>query len=190
MVLGLGTGILACQFREQDELSMVEIDQQVIDIASNPSLFTYLRDCPPKMSIIREDGRLAVAQARDTAYELIVLDAFNSDAIPIHLLTLEAFKIYQQKISEYGVILVNISNRHLRVLPVVTAAGRQLDMIVLQKQQEGNNRLGQFASNWALLTFNERLAGQLISEGWRFVAEPESILWTNDYSNLVPLLNF
>ena len=191
MVLGLGTGTLACQFRNQDKLTMVEIDEQVIDIATNPQLFTYLRDCPPQTVLIKDDGLLAVAKAADASFELLVMDAFNSDAIPIHLLTLEAFTLYKQKITLDGVILVNITNRHLRVLPVLTGAGRELDLIVLNKKQPGSNVLGQFASEWALLTTNERLASRLLGEpGWRFVTDPETQLWTNDYSNLVPLLKW
>lgn len=191
IVLGLGSGIMACQFRGQDKLTMVEIDEQVIDIASDPQLFTYLRDCPPDTVLIKNDGLLAAKDLADASYELLVMDAFNSDAIPIHLLTLEAFTLYKQKITSDGVILVNISNRHLRLLPVLTGAGRELDMIVLHKSQAANSRLGQFASEWALLTTNERLAFQLMNEqGWRFVADNETQLWTNDYSNLIPLLKW
>jgi len=191
MVLGLGTGIMACQFREEDLLTMVEIDEQVIDIASNPKLFTYLRDCSPKTRIVKNDGRLAAANEKDASYDLLVMDAFNSDAIPVHLLTVEAFALYKQKITNDGVILVNISNRHLNVLPVLVGAARRLDMIVLHKVQKGNNGLGQFPSEWALLTTNERFAGGLLGQlGWRFVTEPETQLWTNEYSNLIPLLKW
>lgn len=191
MILGLGTGIMACQFRAEDKLTIVEIDDQVINIATNPKLFTYLRDCPPHTTLIKDDGRLAVAKAEDASYDLLVMDAFNSDAIPVHLLTLEAFTLYKQKLTPEGVILVNITNRHLRVLPVLTGAGRELDMIVLHKLQAGNTSLGQFPSEWALLTTNEQLAGTLLSkEGWRFVADAKTQVWTNDYSNLIPLLKW
>lgn len=191
MVLGLGTGIMSCQFRAEDNLKMVEIDEQVIDIASNPKLFSYLRDCPVNTTLIRDDGLLAVAHADDASLELLVMDAFTSDAIPVHLLTLEAFTLYQKKITTDGVILVNMSNRHLRILPVLTGAGRKLDMIVLHKSHPGNSRLGQLASEWALLTTNEELAGRLlVDQGWRFVAEENTILWTNNYSNLVPLFKW
>jgi len=189
MVLGLGTGILACQFRAQDEFTMVEIDAQVIDIAKDSRLFTYLRDCPPETHVVKEDGRLAVAHAMDESLDLLVMDAFNSDAIPVHLLTLEAFKIYQQKLKQNGVILVNISNRHLRVLPVLTGIGRELDMIVLHLKQPANHRLGQLQSEWVLLTTNESLSQQLLSQSaWRFVAGSEMALWTDNYSNLIPFL--
>ena len=191
MVLGLGTGIMACQFRAQDKLTMVEIDEQVIDIAKDSRLFTYLRDCPPELLMLRDDGLLAVTQTADASYDVLVMDAFSSDAIPVHLLTLEAFDLYKKKITTDGVILVNISNRHLRILPVLTGAGRALEMIVLQKFQASNERLGQLASEWALLTTNERLASYLmVNNGWRFVAEPETQLWTNDYSNLIPLIKW
>ena len=191
MVLGLGTGIMACQFHKEDKLTMVEIDEQVIDIASNPALFTYLRDCPPQTTLVKDDGRIAAARAEDASFELLVMDAFNSDAIPVHLLTVEAFALYKKKITRDGVILVNISNRHLGILPVITGAGRELDMIVLSKRQEGNNQLGQLPSEWALLTTNERLAISLLGKpGWRFVSEPETQVWTNDYSNLIPLLKW
>ena len=189
IIVGLGTGIMACQFRAGDHLNFVEIDSQVIDIAKDTSLFTYLRDCPPDITLISDDGRLAITKLPDASHELLVIDAFTSDAIPVHLLTWEAFRLYQKKITPDGVILVNISNRHLRVLPVLTAAARRLDMILLHKQQAGNNRLGQLASEWALLTMNESLASTLLSQqGWHFVANAESTLWTDDYSDLAPLL--
>ncbi len=78
----------------------------------------------------------------------------------------------------------------MRVLPVLTGAGRTLEMIVLHKSQAGNNRLGQLASEWVILTTNEELASSLLGKpgGWRFVTEDETQLWTNDYSNLISLL--
>lgn len=189
MILGLGTGMMACQFRTQDHLTIVEIDEQIIQMAKNPKLFTYLRDCPPHVTLIKDDGLLAVKHVADASVDLLVMDAFNSDAIPIHLLTLEAVAMYLKKLSADGVILVNITNRHLRVLPVLTGAGRQLDLIVLHKIQPATFRLGQLASEWAILTSNEQMAGHLMSElGWRFVSEDDALVWTNDHSNLMSLL--
>lgn len=190
MVLGLGTGILACQFRANDEFTMVEIDAQVIDIAKDSRLFTYLRDCPPVTRVVKEDGRLAVGHAKEVSLDLLVMDAFNSDAIPVHLLTREAFKTYQKKLKPNGVILVNISNRHLRVLPVLTGIGRALDMIVLHLKYPANHHFGQFQSEWVLLTTNEPLTHHLLSQSaWRFVTSSEVALWTDDYSNLIPFLS-
>ena len=191
MILGLGTGIMACQFRPMDKLTMVEIDEQVINIANNPDLFTYLRDCPPQTSLIKDDGLLAVSHTAGASYELLMLDAFNSDAVPIHLLTLEAFSLYKNKITPDGVILVNISNRHLRLLPVLMGTAHTLNMLVLHKLQPANDRVGQFASEWALLTTNQQLAEHLVGKsGWHFAAVPKTQLWTNDYSNLISLLKW
>lgn len=191
IIFGLGVGTMVCQFRKQDEITMVEIDPQVIEMANNPEFFTYLQDCPAKVSIIRDDGRLALTHMPDHAYNLLVMDAFSSDAIPVHLLTLEAFKLYQQKITENGVILANISNRHLNVLPVITAAGRELDMAVLHTRQNGNRKQGQLPSEWVLLTKNEETISSLLRDkNWRFVAENESLLWRDDYTNLIPILRW
>nr|WP_302473912.1 fused MFS/spermidine synthase [Legionella sp. PL877] len=189
IILGLGTGMMACQYQKGDQVKMIDIDEQVIWIASKSGLFSYLRDCPAQVSLIEGDGRMVLHDGADAGAELLIVDAFSSDAIPMHLLTLEAFQLYQQKITPDGVILVHISNRHLRLLPVLTAAGRQLDLIVLHKFHSADNKKGQLASEWVLLTANQPLALTLMrEEGWHFVAEGKTILWTDDYSNLIPLL--
>ncbi|MBA2652733.1 MAG: fused MFS/spermidine synthase [Tatlockia sp.] len=190
VIIGLGTGMMACQFRASDKLKIIDIDEQVIDIAHN--YFSYLRECLPSISLIQGDGRLALTDSENAGYELLVIDAFSSDAIPTHFLTLEAFKLYQQKIAANGVILVNISNRYLKLLPVLMAAGRRLDFLVLHKQQTLSYELGQFASEWVLLTKDEQLGQELMAkEGWRFVANSGvGQLWTDDRSNLLPLMKW
>jgi spermidine synthase len=190
-VIGLGIGTMICQFREEDNIKVVEIDNQVIDLAQNPQLFTYLRDCPAQVSIIKNDGRLATAQLVDHFQKLLVVDAFNSDAIPVHLLTLEAFTLYKQKIADDGGILINLSNRHLELLPVINAAGRSLELMVFYLNNKGIPALGQFNSEWAFLTANEDLAFKVMKLGnWHFDASNKQVLWTDDYSNLVSLLKW
>ncbi len=190
-IVGLGTGMMACQFDHDDRLKIIDVDKQIIDIASNPNYFTYLRDCPPAISLLEGDGRLVLADSQDSNLDLLVIDAFTSDAIPTHLLTLEAFKLYQQKIKDDGVILANISNRHLHLLPVLMAAGRELDLIVLHKLQAANYQQGQFPTEWVLLTANRVLALELMrGEGWRFAAGGRGQLWTDDYSNIVPIVKW
>lgn len=190
LVMGLGTGIMSCQFREQDRLTFAEVDKQVITIANNPNYFSFLRDCPPKLDVIQQDGRIAVSHAKDAQYDILVLDAFNSDSIPVHLLTSEAFQLYQQKMTPEGFIAVNVSNRHLRLLPVLTAAGREQDMIVLHLHQAVREKLGQLPSEWVLLTQNEELAMHIMKHGWRFVTESEMVRWSDNYSNIVTLLRW
>lgn len=190
-IIGLGIGTMACQFRASDHLQIIEIDEQVLQIAQNSQYFTYLRDCPPKIELIKNDGRLAVQAFPEQAQKLLIIDAFNSDAIPVHLITLEAFLLYKQKITEDGAILINLSNRHLDLLPVITAVGRKLDLMVFYTMDQGNAELGQFASEWALLTMNQNLAFKLMhGSNWHFVANNRVFLWTDDYSNIIPLLKW
>lgn len=191
MILGLGTGIMACQFRNHDVVDMVEIDKQVIDIAENPEFFTYLKDCNSNDRIIAADGRLAVSQAANGTYDAIVVDVFNSDSIPIHLLTQEAFDLYAKKIKSDGAILINISNRHLNLLPVVTAAGRRNEFIVLHKFHQGRSELGEISAEWALLTMNEKLAQVIMTKDiWQFVTDDNEVVWQDNYSNIIPLLKY
>jgi spermidine synthase len=190
-IIGLGAGTMVCQFRKADTLHVIEIDQQVIDIAKNTGLFTYLKDCPASVEIIKNDGRLAVENLQPNSQQLLIMDAFNSDAIPMHLMTLEAFSLYKTKITHEGVILVNISNRHLNLLPVINTVGHALDLMVFYTYHKGNPKLGQFNSVWALLTANESLANQLMRAGeWRFLTDEKQVLWTDDYSNIIPLLKY
>ncbi|VEG92445.1 spermidine synthase [Legionella spiritensis] len=189
MVLGLGTGILACQFRAGDRIDMVDIDEQVIAMANDTRYFTYLRDCLPRITVHKGDGRQVLNSQKDADYDMLVVDAFSSDAIPTHLLTREAFHLYRKRLSSDGVLLVNISNRHLHLLPVLNAAARELDYMLLHKLDPGDNKGGQFPSEWALLTTNQDLAFHLMNrQGWRFVTENSQLLWTDNYSNLIPLL--
>ncbi|CAM2984425.1 spermidine synthase [Legionella steigerwaltii] len=190
-IIGLGIGTMICQFRKEDQIKVMEIDNQVIELAKRNHLFTYLRDCPAQVTIIKNDGRLAVEQLPDHSQNLLVVDAFNSDAIPVHLLTFESFTLYKQKITEDGGILINLSNRHLQLLPVINAAGRSLDQMVFYINYKGIPALAQFDSQWAFLTSNEALAFQLMKgSNWRFDASDEQFLWTDDYSNVIPLLKW
>ncbi|HHF7372520.1 fused MFS/spermidine synthase [Legionella bozemanae] len=190
-IIGLGIGTMICQFRKEDQIKVIEIDNQVIALAKNSQLFTYLRDCPAQVTIIKNDGRLAVEQLPDHSQNLLVIDAFSSDAIPVHLLTLEAFILYQQKITEDGGILIHLSNRHMKLLPVINAAGRSLELMVLYLNNKGMLALGQFDSQWAFLTSNENLALQIMKgTHWQFNTSGEQFLWTDNYSNLIPLLKW
>ncbi|MDP1603164.1 MAG: fused MFS/spermidine synthase [Legionella sp.] len=190
-ILGLGTGIMACQFRPSDKVGMIEIDEQIIDIAHNPHFFTYLRDCPPALTIARSDGRLALQTEKNASIELVVVDAFSSDAIPTHLITQEAVELYRQKLTQDGVLLINTSNRHIQLLPMITALGHQLNLIVLHLKHAGDARRGQLPSEWIMLTANEELSMLLMREdGWRFAPFSKSAVLTDDYSNLIPLLKW
>lgn len=188
-LVGLGIGTLLCQFRAQDKVLAIEVDEQMIALANNKHLFTYLQDCAPQWRVENNDGRLAMAHLPAHSQDLIILDAFNADAIPIHLMTLEAFQLYLTKLSAQGGILVNLSNRHMELLPVIQALGRSLQLGVLYVAQKGDPKQGTFDSEWAFLSVDDAAIFAVHrASSWRFLAGGKQYLWTDDYSNIVPLL--
>src|SRR5581483_12071620 len=128
-VVGLGAGSLACYGRPGARWTFYEIDPAVLRIASDPRYFTFLRDCPPRVFVRLGDARLVLASAPDAAYDLIVLDAYSSDAPPLHLITLEAVRLYLSKLAPGGALLFNVSNRHLRLGPVLGAIARAAGLV-------------------------------------------------------------
>ena len=118
-VIGLGAGTLACRAEPDDTLDYYEIDPAIVRIARDPLLFSFLWACRPDVPIILGDARLTLAEAPDRAYDLIVVDAFSSDAIPVHLLTREAMAVYLRKLSPHGMVVLHVSNRHLELASVV-----------------------------------------------------------------------
>ena len=130
-VIGLGTGSLACRAEPQDAVDYYEIDPAIVRIARDPALFSFLAECRPDVPIILGDARLTLAQASDAAYDLIIVDAFSSDAIPIHLLTREAMAIYLAKLKPHGLIVMHVSNRHLELASVVAGIAAANGLVTL-----------------------------------------------------------
>jgi hypothetical protein len=130
-VIGLGAGSLACRAGPDDTVDYYEIDPAIVGIARDPNLFTFLSVCRPDAPIMLGDARLTLAQAPAAAYDLIIVDAFSSDAIPIHLLTREAMAIYLEKLSAHGMIVMHVSNRHLELASVVAGIATANGLITL-----------------------------------------------------------
>jgi len=124
-MVGLGTGTAACYGGQGDTWTFYEIDPLVAHMASDPRLFTYLRDCAPRIEVVLGDARLRLADAPDGAYDVILLDAFSSDAIPMHLLTREALAVYLRKLAPGGIIAFHISNRYLDLQPPLAELARE-----------------------------------------------------------------
>jgi hypothetical protein len=123
-IIGLGTGSLACYAAEGESWRFFEIDPTVVGIASDPTKFSFLANCMPKPDVILGDARLGLAKEADGAFDLIVVDAFTSDAIPVHLMTAEAMQLYLAKTGPNGVALLHISNRYLDLDSVAAATSR------------------------------------------------------------------
>jgi hypothetical protein len=120
-VIGLGTGSLACYAKEEESWRFFEIDPVIVGIASNPENFSFLHYCQPNPDIVIGDARLTMAKQPDGSFDLIIVDAFSSDAVPVHLMTAEALRMYARKLTPTGIVLLHISNRYLDLDSVLSA---------------------------------------------------------------------
>jgi hypothetical protein len=120
-VVGLGAGSLSCYARKHEAWRFFEIDPIVVDIAAKSNHFTFLANCQPKLDAVIGDARLTLAKEPDKSFDLIIVDAFTSDAVPVHLMTAEALQLYASKLNEGGVVVLHISNRYLDLDSVLGA---------------------------------------------------------------------
>jgi hypothetical protein len=188
-VIGLGAGSLACRAEPDDTVHYYEIDPAVIRIARDPFLFSFLWECRPDVPITLGDARLTLADAPDGAYDLIVVDAFTSDAIPTHLLTREAMATYLSKLSPHGMVVMHVSNRHLELASVVAgiAAANGLITRVNDRADPDEAAPYKFAGTVAAVVRSEEDFGPLaLAPDWE-LKEPDRSqwVWTDDYSNIV-----
>ena len=187
-VVGLGTGTMACYNRPGQQLTFYEIDPLVESVARNNDLFTYMRDCPGQNDVVLGDARLSLADAPDAEYGIIVADAFSSDAIPVHLMTREAVDLYFDKLQSDGVLLMHISNRHLELEPVLGNVAQDAGLVCrAQYDQENESTPGKFVSHWVMMSREEGALGSMADDArWSSCeTNPDSPVWTDDYSNLL-----
>jgi hypothetical protein len=188
-VVGLGTGSLACYRRDGERWTYFEIDREVIRIAREQRYFHFLSACGTDQPIVLGDARLTLAGSIER-YDLIVLDAFSSDAIPVHLLTREAFAGYLHQLAPHGVIAVHVSNRHMELASVVAAVGEVEGLTAYERQDDQAN---DFAKDYranseaVALAHNAADLGDLPSRrGWRKLDPvPGVAAWTDDYSDIL-----
>ncbi len=186
-LVGLGVGTLAAYGQPGDDFRFYEINRQVVDLAQ--SLFFYLRETKARLSIVEGDGRLSLQQDTGPPFDVLALDAFSGDAIPVHLLTRQAGELYRRHLKPNGVIAFHVSNDFLDLAPVVqqlaTSMGYQT---VLVRSHSGDDLV--LAADWVLVTNNP---GILNNEAVKLRSAPISRipglrLWTDDYSNLFQIL--
>jgi spermidine synthase len=188
-VVGLGTGSLACYGNPGQDWVFWEIDPAVESIARDPKLFTFLEACPGEHRVVLGDARLTMVGTPDDSLGVLVLDAFTSDAIPVHLMTREAFELYFSKLSNDGVLAMHISNRYLDLEPVVAAIAKDLGVKALIRrdgQMEDKLALGKGGSNWVVLARHEAALQPLRDDArWAApVVKPGSRVWTDDFSDV------
>ena len=191
-VVGLGAGSLACYRGDAEHWTYYEIDPKVVEIARDPRMFTFLSACAPAIPIVLGDARLTLATA-PTRYDLIVLDAFSSDTIPVHLLTREAFATYLAHLAPHGVLVIHGSNRHLDLVPVVAAAARAANLVALIKEvgrgEPVTDGFKAGSSVMALARDPADVNALMAQDGWqRLDPVPTIGAWTDDYSNVLGAL--
>jgi len=192
-VIGLGTGSLACRSQPDDVVHYYEIDPAIIAIARDPNLFSFVSSCRPNLPIVLGDARLTLADAPDGAYDLIVVDAFTSDAIPIHLVTREAMAIYLKKLSPHGMVAVHVSNRYLELSSVVAgiaAANGALTRVNDSAQVDETSNPYKYSGTVAAVVRSEEDFGDLANApDWEpMTPDPKQWVWTDDYSNVAGAL--
>lgn len=190
-VIGLGTGALTVHAREGDRFRFYELDPQVEAVAR--SYFTYLREAPGPVEVVLGDARLSLereAAAGEPRWEVLVLDAFTGDGIPVHLLTAEAFALYRERLTPDGVIVAHLSNRHVDLVPVVRAQALRHGAISLLTESEADPARFHYAATWVLVTWNADFVTDpaVLARATPFsgaAAIPDAgHRWTDDYSNL------
>lgn len=192
-IIGLGIGAMACYAKAGQEFDLYEIDPLVVKLAQDTNYFRYLSDCPGKYNVIIGDGRLELNNAADNSYKLLFLDAFSSDAVPVHLLTIEAITLYLKKLTPDGIIIFNISNQYLDFRSLLSATSKQLGLVMKYRddliisQDEFKN--GKLASIFAVMSRQESALGDLNSlNSWNKYEGKATNSWSDHHSNLISLM--
>lgn len=192
-VIGLGAGTLACHIEPDEVWRFFEIDPTVIEIARDPQRFSYLSSCAPNLPIVLGDARLTLAHELDHAYDLIIVDAYSSDAIPVHLATAEAMALYKSKLAPHGIVLMHISNRHLELKSVVrgiAAANGFKTWIWSNPDEAADDANYIFTSEVAITAEDPEDIGELKWNTFWVLSPPDPSVrtWTDDYSNIAGAL--
>jgi protein-L-isoaspartate O-methyltransferase len=187
-LVGAGTGALAVLAGAHQRVTLYEIDPEVAWIADESGFFTYLDHARASHEWVIGDGRIELERAT-TRFDLIVLDAFSSGTIPIHLLTHEAFELYLERLTPGGALLFHISNRHLELAPVLGAHARDFGLAALEwidVRDDDDVERGIFGSHWVLIAPPHEGLAYIPQAGWRPLAIPrDTRAWTDDFSDLL-----
>jgi len=185
-VIGLGAGTLATYGAVGDRFRFYELDPDVVRLAR--AHFRYLNDCDAEVDVVLGDARLSLEREEPQAFDVLVVDAFSSDAIPVHLLTVEAFEIYLKHVSDNGLLAVHVSNHHLDLDRVVAGAAQRLGCAWVVVSNPDNLHEHIDSSRWVILARKPR---RLVSiRRLRAGGEPNAapVVWTDDRHNLIAVL--
>ena len=187
-VIGLGAGTLAAYGREGDTFRFYELSPTVERVARER--FTFLADSAARVEVVAGDGRLSLEREPPQAFDVLVLDAFSGHAIPVHLLTAEAFALYRRHLAADGVVAVNVSNRYVDIQPAITRHAAEAGWSAsLFSTGDGDDLDGLLEADWILLTADPARAESFRRCGGIAPREnPDVRRWTDDFASLYPVL--
>ena len=198
-IAGLGTGDLACNARPQDIYSFYELDPDVVFIASNSKYFTYINNCKPKGGIILGDARVKIKQEKSNKFDLIVIDVYSAGTIPKHLLTLDAFSIYKDKLKEDGAIAIHVSSAYFNLFPIIKSIADELNFECLYVDEVSSFKDKNidimakldYPSKWVILSKSK--LSKMLKENTPFLPYKDNdcgkkCLWTDSYANIYKAL--
>jgi SAM-dependent methyltransferase len=187
-VIGLGTGSMAGWARSNRHVTFFDIDPQVYEIAWN--FFTFLRRCGKNCDVVIGDGRLAIEKVPDTEFDVLMLDAFNSDSIPAHLVSREALQLYLKKLKSDGVLLFHVSNKYMNVQGLVAALIADASLEGLVRFDDDEVPTGKFGSDYVVAARRpEDVEALERDDHWLHLQKPPDIQpWTDDYSNMLKIV--
>ncbi|HEX2918730.1 MAG TPA: fused MFS/spermidine synthase [Edaphobacter sp.] len=187
-VIGLGTGTVAAYGHPGDQIRFYEINPQVEPIARN--LFTYLRDSPAAITVVPGDARTSLASEPPQNFDVLAVDAFSGDAIPLHLLTTQALQLYLRHLAPHGILAFHVSNQYLDLAPELALLAQSANLTARNVITGSNQARGEFRAEWVLMTkdpsFFDREEIATLADP--IYIKPHLRLWTDDYSSLLPVL--
>lgn len=194
--IGLGAGAVSCYAKANQNWVFFEIDPAVVQVATNPAYFTLVSDCAPQARIHVGDGRLLLAREPAGAFDLLLVDAFSSDSVPTHLLTLEAMQLYLSRVTENGAVLIHISNRNLSLSDIVARTARAAGAIAIEQNfinpvsDSNPDRWDNLSTQAILIARNEEALRPMMASGqWSLMTPTDRRIWTDDYTNILePLI--
>ncbi|MEM9367446.1 MAG: fused MFS/spermidine synthase [Planctomycetota bacterium] len=188
-VVGLGCGVLATYQRESDRMDFFEINPDVIEIANQH--FSFLKNAKGEVHSHLGDGRLLLQTQEDQRFDLLVLDAFSSDAIPAHLLTLEAMQLYRSRLKQDGILAIHVSNNHLDLVPLTQRLASEIGFASREVKSRGATKTQTRPARWVIATGNREWLECDSRRAWRTASKHElanAPLWTDQQHNLASVL--
>jgi hypothetical protein len=188
-IIGLGAGVTAGYGRPGDFFRFYEINPLDLSIAN--TWFTFLKDCPADHQVLLGDARLTLEGQPSQQFDVLAVDAFTSDAIPVHLLTREAFQLYFRHLKPSGILAVHVSNRYLDLAPIAARNAQDLGKTAIQVSDDGEDEDYLTESDWILVSTDAALFSDALFRGSKIKpakSRPGLRPWTDDYSNLFQIL--